>query len=444
MIEAIRKALNDYIQENNAEKCELCSKVIHNYFHTWKISQPFLCSPEIILYVAACAIKEEKPEIVKELLRIYEEVFPNADELSAISYLIRAEMILKFTTADMNSLDIVIKSIYKCINISNRVKNENILASACAMLYRSIRLYLRPMTRPYMIKYLKPIVKMLSESDMKAYKWQILFIRVLLEAYIQTGQRKEASHLVDMASNGPARHLPQQMVQLLVRASASNLASADRHISWAMGASVAPETDQTAPVEKPATYVDSHKRNNYPQMSGQLAQTLIQSGLVPANRIAKLRVVTKEGGEQVDEIVRLLRLLSPPEESADGRNARSEQLALSPTDPKKKTDISGEGAVPGDDEWTERIKFFPDDTFSLLFQLGLVAVARKLPAVTEACVCSCKRILTQEKLTDPASAEVCTELLRLELFALEEDFRCGSDAVDLIQVSSYQLLHYYQ
>lgn len=37
--------------------------------------------------------------------------------------------------------------------------------------------------------------------------------------------------------------------------------------------------------------------------------------------------------------------------------------------------------------------------FNLLFQLGLVAVSRNLPAVADTCVRACKRILTQEKLT---------------------------------------------
>ncbi|VDP75102.1 unnamed protein product [Echinostoma caproni] len=431
MLETIRKALNEYIRDKNcktcekfdnfllAKTCELCYDLIQNYFQTWKVSQPFLCPPEIILYTSVCAIKESKPTIAKELIRIYEEVFTNTDELFAVCQLIKAEMLLPSVNADMNNLDAMIKLINKCITISNRVKNENILATACATLYRAIYVYLRPSTRPNAIKYLKPIVKLLSESEAKAYKWQILFIRILLEAYIQTGQRKDASHLVDVAAGGPARHLPQQMVQLLVRASASNLASAERNISWASGVSGTSDTDATGSDKSTVAYVEGHKRTNYPQMSGQLAQTLLQSGMLPANRIAKLKVQNKETGDQLDEIVRLLRVLNPSEESTEGRTGRSEQLSVPVTDSKRTNDSTGAGMTAGEDDWSERYQFFPDDTFNLLFQLGLIAVSRKLPGVVTAC--------------DPVSAEVNAELLNLELETMEEDFRLDSNTTAIVQ-----------
>lgn len=82
----------------------------------------------------------------------------------------------------------------------------------------------------------------------------------------------------------------------------------------------------------------------------------------------------KEGTEQIDEIIKLLHILSPPEESADGRNTKAEQLTSLSNDVKKNTEISGDGTVPGAEEWSERIKFFPDDTWVIFNSLVVRAI----------------------------------------------------------------------
>lgn len=54
-------------------------------------------------YLSYKITQEKQPEIAKGLLRIYEEVFPHVDELSAISYLIRAEIVLMSGGTDVVS-----------------------------------------------------------------------------------------------------------------------------------------------------------------------------------------------------------------------------------------------------------------------------------------------------------------------------------------------------
>ncbi|RTG87360.1 uncharacterized protein DC041_0009794 [Schistosoma bovis] len=143
----------------------------------------------------------------------------------------------------------------------------------------------------------------------------LLFAEILLliETFIQVGSRKEASQLLDTLAGGVARHVPEQMVELLATASGGNLTSAERYINWALGVYSGNQTELS--INQPTkSSVSQAKERNIP-MSGPLAHSLISFGIVPSSRLARLRASTKNPSEQSEEFLKILRLLEIQDEN---------------------------------------------------------------------------------------------------------------------------------
>ncbi|KAA3680391.1 uncharacterized protein DEA37_0001122 [Paragonimus westermani] len=150
-----------------------------------------------------------------------------------------------------------------------------------------------------------------------------------------------------MAVGGPARHLPNNMVHLLAKASGANMPSAERDISWALGVCGksdpdAVEANTLGPMKSSAT-LDGTKKDNAVQMSGRLAQTLITLGLFPASKLAKLRVSNKETTDQLNDMCRLLRMLSRSEDA--GPITAMGELAEVMENEGEQTAVTAEGDV---------------------------------------------------------------------------------------------------
>lgn len=93
--------------------------------------------------------------------------------------------------------------------------------------------------------------------------------------------------MLDTLAGGVARHVPEQMVELLATASGGNLTSAERYINWALGVYSGNQTELS--INQPTKIsVSQAKERNIP-MSGPLAHSLISFGIVPSSRLARLR-----------------------------------------------------------------------------------------------------------------------------------------------------------
>ncbi|KAF7241723.1 hypothetical protein EG68_09885 [Paragonimus skrjabini miyazakii] len=221
-----------------------------------------------------------------------------------------------------------------------------------------------------------------------------------------------------MAVGGPARHLPNNMVQLLAKASGANMPSAERDISWAMGVCGKSDPDtleasNLGPMKSSVT-LDGTKKDNAVQMSGRLAQTLITLGLFPASKLAKLRVSNKETTDQLNDMCRLLRMLSRSEDA--GPIAVMNELVGAVENGNEQTAVTAEGDV-----WESQV-YEPSVTLQLLLDLGHLALSRQVFGICDACVRVCEQIFSQESITNRESTEFQLEMLALRLKSVRDSF----------------------
>ncbi|KAF5400298.1 hypothetical protein PHET_06464 [Paragonimus heterotremus] len=234
-----------------------------------------------------------------------------------------------------------------------------------------------------------------------------------------------------MAVGGPARHLPNNMVQLLAKASGANMPSAERDISWAMGVCGKSDPDtleasNLGPMKSSAT-LDGTKKDNAVQMSGRLAQTLITLGLFPASKLAKLRVSNKETTDQLNDMCRLLRMLSRSEDA--GPIAVMNELAGTVENEGDQTAVTAEGDV-----WESQV-YEPSVTLQLLLDLGHLALDRQVFGICDACVRVCEQILSQESITNRESTEFQLDMLALRLKSVRDSFSFQRKPEKFIAVS---------
>ncbi|CAL8096065.1 unnamed protein product [Calicophoron daubneyi] len=238
------------------------------------------------------------------------------------------------------------------------------------------------------------------------------FSRTLLfETLIQVGQRKEANQLLESLVAGPARHVPAQMVRLLVKAGGAGLATSDRYISWALGVSSTQDKDSLPVAGGPkSASSEGNKKEGNVQMSGQLAQKLVELGLLPASKIAKLIASDKEAGEHLDEIVKILKMITTREDIIGTQNSGSFGEA------------GGAATIQLASDEGDTHDYTPDARFQLLLTLGRVSLDRRVSSVCQVCVRAAERILGQEQLTDRISAKYSLEFLSVELKTHMESF----------------------
>ncbi|VDP30256.1 unnamed protein product [Schistosoma margrebowiei] len=293
------------------------------------------------------------------------------------------------------------KSIYFATESDHQIIVNNLLI----LLYKFVRMKATLFKRAELPLFLRPKLKLLMDMHIKDHSFILRFGILLLETFIQVGSRKEASQLLDTLAGGVARHVPEQMVELLATASGGNLTSAERYINWALGVYSGNQTELS--INQPTKVsVSQAKERNIP-MSGPLAHSLISFGIVPSSRLARLRASTKNPSEQSEEFLKILRLLEIQDEN-------NELL----TDKQLENKISNIGDSPIDDTSyssnnTEMInnseeiiddvlspKFLTTETrFKLLVSLTQLALDRDLLHICLKCIKQCENIIEKEKLS---------------------------------------------
>ncbi|CAH8520188.1 unnamed protein product [Schistosoma turkestanicum] len=203
--------------------------------------------------------------------------------------------------------------IEKSIQYATENEHQNIVNNLLVLLYKFVRTKTTSFKKADLPSFLKPKLKLLIDLHSKNYSLILRFGILLLETYIQIGSRKEASQLLDTLAGGVARHVPEQMAELLATASGANLTSAERYINWVLGLCSNNQTEISA--NQPFKSSQSQAKERNVQMNESLAQSLVSFGMVPSSRLARLRASTKHPSEQVDEFLKILQLLEIPDEN---------------------------------------------------------------------------------------------------------------------------------
>ncbi|CAH8549240.1 unnamed protein product [Dicrocoelium dendriticum] len=259
-------------------------------------------SSDLLLLLSTCALKAKRKDICESVAQAYEELFNVVDENLVIHHLLLMEILLLETDGECNQSLIWLSRLAKCVTkslkISKDIKANHLVPIICNMFYKGIREYTSSSRKVALIPYLRTVVQLLSEFDDQPYRWLILFVVHLFDAYMLSGQRKEAIQLFDAAIGGPARRVPDYMVRLLAKASAANVASAERTIAWALGVHGGSLPDST---KKSLSGVSRSVMNL--KMKGKVSQTLVTLGLSPLCKFAKLCNSNFEFSVKFSEVV---------------------------------------------------------------------------------------------------------------------------------------------
>ncbi|KAH8870968.1 Cilia- and flagella-associated protein [Schistosoma japonicum] len=242
-----------------------------------------------------------------------------------------------------------------------------------------------------------------SESNIELAMSQIE--RLLIETYVQVGSRKEASQLLDTLAGSVARFVPEQMVELIATASGANLTSAERYINWVLGVYSSSETENSTG-QSIKSFTSQAKEGNL-QMSGPLAQSLISFGIVPASRFAKLRASTKNPSEQIEEFLKIFRLLEIQDENNELVTDKQIENKIStigdsPVDDTNnssnliETMNSSEENI--DDALSSKV-LTTETRFKLLRSLIQLALDRDLLHICTKCIKQCENMIKKEKLS---------------------------------------------
>uniref|UniRef100_A0A5K4EUE0 Putative heterogeneous nuclear ribonucleoprotein k n=1 Tax=Schistosoma mansoni TaxID=6183 RepID=A0A5K4EUE0_SCHMA len=258
------------------------------------------------------------------VINIFESIFGGNNEFSDLVSLLFAEILFQKNDFSISTMDLAMGHVEKSIYLATESDHQVIVNNLLVLLYKFVRMKATLFKRAELPLFLRPKLKLLMDMHIKHYPFILRFGILLLETFIQVGSRKEASQLLDTLAGGVARHVPEQMVELLATASGANLTSAERYVNWALGVYSGNQTELYT-YQPTKSSISQAKEKNIP-MSGPLAHSLISFGMVPSSRLARLRTSfyiadyisldsTKNPSEQTEEFLKIIRLLEIQDEN---------------------------------------------------------------------------------------------------------------------------------
>ncbi|CAI2730634.1 unnamed protein product [Schistosoma spindalis] len=421
MSENIHECLHLYLEDKNVTHIERAFTLLSLASNSWRPGKNFAYTSHDILHLAVVATEAYLSGTAISVINIFESVFGGNNEFSDLVSLLFAEILFQKSEFSTSTIGLAMGHIEKSIYFATESDHQIIVNNLLVLLYKFVRMKATLFRRAELPLFLRPKLKLLMDIHIKDYSFILRFGILLIETLIQVGSRKEASQLLDTLAGGVARHVPEQMVELLATANGANLTSAERYINWALGVYSGNQTElSTNQLTKSS--VSQAKERNIP-MSGPLAHSLISFGIVPSSRLARLRASTKNPNEQSEEFLKILRLLEIQDEN-------NELLA----DKQLENKISNIGDSPIDDtnygnNDTEMInnseeiiddvlspKFLTTETrFKLLVSLTQLALGRDLLHICLKCIKQCESIIEKEKLSNKESASMMFHFLSLEI-----------------------------
>uniref|UniRef100_A0A095AKD6 Uncharacterized protein n=1 Tax=Schistosoma haematobium TaxID=6185 RepID=A0A095AKD6_SCHHA len=431
MSESVQECLHLYLEDKNGKSriiiylsvthVERAFTLLNLASNSWKPGKNFAYTSHDILHLAVVAAEAKLSGTAISVINVFESVFGGNNEFSDLVSLLFAEILFQKSEFSISTIGLAMGHVEKSIYFATESDHQIIVNNLLILLYKFVRMKATLFKRAEIPLFLRPKLKLLMDMHIKDYSFILRFGILLIETFIQVGSRKEASQLLDTLAGGVARHVPEQMVELLATASGGNLTSAERYINWALGVYSGNQTELS--INQPTkSSVSQAKERNIP-MSGPLAHSLISFGIVPSSRLARLRASTKNPSEQSEEFLKILRLLEIQDEN-------NELL----TDKQLENKISNIGDSPIDDtnyssNNTEMInnseeiiddvlspKFLTTETrFKLLVSLTQLALDRDLLHICLKCIKQCESIIEKEKLSNKESASMMFHFLSLEI-----------------------------
>ncbi|CAH8566537.1 unnamed protein product [Schistosoma intercalatum] len=347
MSESIQECLHLYLEDKNMTHVERAFTLLNLASNSWKPGKNFAYTSHDILHLAVVAAEAKLSSTAISVINVFESVFGGNNEFSDLVSLLFAEILFQKNEFSISTIGLAMGHVEKSIYFATESDHQIIVNNLLILLYKFVRMKATLFKRAELPLFLRPKLKLLMDTHIKDYSFILRFGILLIETFIQVGSRKEASQLLDTLAGGVARHVPEQMVELLATASGGNLTSAERYINWALGVYSGNQTELS--INQPTkSSVSQAKERNIP-MSGPLAHSLISFGIVPSSRLARLRASfstadyiffdsTKNPSEQSEEFLKILRLLEIQDEN-------NELL----TDKQLENKISNIGDSPIDD-----------------------------------------------------------------------------------------------
>ncbi|CAH8578672.1 unnamed protein product [Schistosoma bovis] len=324
MSESIQECLHLYLEDKNVTHVERAFTLLNLASNSWKPGKNFAYTSHDILHLAVVAAEAKLSGTAISVINGFESVFGGNNEFSDLVSLLFAEILFQKSEFSISTIGLAMGHVEKSIYFATESDHQIIINNLLILLYKFVRMKATLFKRAEIPLFLRPKLKLLMDMHIKDYSFILRFGILLIETFIQVGSRKEASQLLDTLAGGVARHVPEQMVELLATASGGNLTSAERYINWALGVYSGNQTELS--INQPTkSSVSQAKERNIP-MSGPLAHSLISFGIVPSSRLARLRASfsiadyvffdsTKNPSEQSEEFLKILRLLEIQDEN---------------------------------------------------------------------------------------------------------------------------------
>ncbi|XP_018652200.1 putative heterogeneous nuclear ribonucleoprotein k [Schistosoma mansoni] len=416
MSESLRECLRLYSEDKKVTHIERAFTLLNLASNSWKPGKNFAYTSYDILHLAVVASEAYLSGTAISVINIFESIFGGNNEFSDLVSLLFAEILFQKNDFSISTMDLAMGHVEKSIYLATESDHQVIVNNLLVLLYKFVRMKATLFKRAELPLFLRPKLKLLMDMHIKHYPFILRFGILLLETFIQVGSRKEASQLLDTLAGGVARHVPEQMVELLATASGANLTSAERYVNWALGVYSGNQTELYT-YQPTKSSISQAKEKNIP-MSGPLAHSLISFGMVPSSRLARLRTSfyiadyisldsTKNPSEQTEEFLKIIRLLEIQDENNELLTDKQLDNKISSIEdsPVEDTNHNSNNTemINNSEEIIDDVlspKFLTTETrFKLLVSLTQLALDRDLLHICLKCIKQCENIIEKEKLS---------------------------------------------
>ncbi|GAA51949.1 TPR repeat-containing protein C10orf93 [Clonorchis sinensis] len=333
-------------------------------------------------------------------------------------------------------MDRITQYILKAIEVGKNLANPDLMDAACTTFYRVVRDFIRAPSMEEITSHLNTITNVLLDGDMNIHPWKLFFALLLFEVYMKSGQKEKAAGIFGTALHKcQAVSSLEEMLPLLLRGFEARMEVSNPLVAFLLNTCESQElgVDRAESVSDDNASLVITEENQ--KIGREQALALQQSEVWCRIRLAVLRKSNKPVKKKTEELKNLVTALNPDEHLSEGSSSEETEQNL---------DSSKDDQVEIDMELCSFQPMRTEVRFSLLIDMGHLALNWQATSVCEYCLAKCKQILTTKGISDETAAKFAFDLLTLRLGLLRETCRLEHNRESLLEVHKQYLVSGHQ